>query len=406
MRYDAVIIGAGPAGSCAALALARQGRSVAIVEKTAFPRRKVCGEFMSATNAALLDRLGLGDEWRETAGPEIRRVALFAGEGWVTAAMPAGSGGFGRALGRDVLDAMLLAAARTAGAEVFQPFRATGIVCRSNASVVRIAARERELELHAPAIIAAHGSWEQGSLPSNLPRRNHPSDLLGFKAHFLNAALPADLMPLLVFPGGYGGMVTADRGRLSLSCCIRRDELARLRQLHGGVSAAEAVQRHIVASCRGVRETLARASLDGRWLAAGPIRPGIRPRYADDIFRVGNCAGESHPIVAEGISMALQSAWLLASALARADVNDATERERAGRLYAAAWRRQFATRIHAAAAFAAVALNPAGARAMGPLIGRFPGILSLGAALSGKTRELPSGMGRRSVSVNGSFIQP
>ena len=398
MNYDAIIIGAGPAGSCAALALARQGRSVATVEKTAFPRRKVCGEFMSATNAALLDRLGMGDAWRETAGPQIRRVALFAGEGCVTAAMPAaGSGGFGRALGRDILDEMLLVAARDAGAEVFQPFRATGIVCRPSASVVRIAGRERELELHAPVIIAAHGSWEQGSLPSNLPRRNHPSDLLGFKAHFLNAALPADLMPLLVFPGGYGGMVTADRGRLSLSCCIRRDELARLRRLHDGVSAAEAVQRHIIASCRGVRETLARASLDGRWLAAGPIRPGIRPRYADDIFRVGNCAGESHPIVAEGISMALQSAWLLASALARADVNDATERERAGRLYAAAWRRQFATRIHAAAAFAAVALNPAGARAMGPLIERFPGILTLGAALSGKTRELPPRMCGRSV---------
>ncbi|WP_136622814.1 FAD-dependent oxidoreductase, partial [Mesorhizobium sp. 10.2.3] len=41
--YDAVIIGAGPAGSSAALTLARRGWAVAIVEKSAFPRRKVCG---------------------------------------------------------------------------------------------------------------------------------------------------------------------------------------------------------------------------------------------------------------------------------------------------------------------------------------------------------------------------
>ncbi len=390
MTHDAVVIGAGPAGACAALALARHGHRVAIVEKAQFPRRKVCGEFISATNIALLDRLDIGDVWRKEAGPEIRRIALFAGERCVTAAMPpAGNGGYGRALGRDILDGMLLDAARRAGAEVFQPYRATGIATDGNGSIVRIASRNRELKLCAPIIIAAHCSWEQGSLPSQLPKSARPSDLLGFKAHFVDSALPADMMPLLVFPGGYGGMVMADHGRLSLSCCVRRDRLAEFRRLHGGVSAAEAVHRHILASCRGVREALATASLDGRWLAAGPIRPGIRPCYADGIFRVGNSAGESHPIVAEGISMALQSAWLLASTLARFDACDGTAREKAGRLYTAAWRRQFATRIHAAAAFAKIALNPAGALAMGPLVALLPGILPLGAALSGKTRALP-----------------
>jgi flavin-dependent dehydrogenase len=221
-----------------------------------------------------------------------------------------------------------------------------------------------------------------------LPKRNHPSDLLGFKAHFRRSALPADLMPLLVFPGGYGGMVMADQGRLSLSCCIRRDRLAEIRQAQGG-SAAEAVHRHIVASCKGVREAIDRASLDGQWLAAGPIRPGIRPRFAGGIFRAGNCAGESHPIIAEGISMALQSGWLLAAALAGVDIYDRSAREAAAKLYSAAWLRQFSTRIHAAAAFAAVALNPAGAQAMGLLIDLLPGILPLGAALSGKTMTLP-----------------
>jgi menaquinone-9 beta-reductase len=389
MTHDVVVIGAGPAGSCAALALACQGRMVAIVEKAEFPRRKVCGEFISATNIALLDKLGVGDAWREKAGPEVRRVGLFAGKRCVTAAMPsAGDGGYGRALGRDILDDFLLAAAREAGATVFQPFRATDIFADGSASVVRIASRDSELELRAPIVIAAHGSWEPGGLPSHLPKRNHPSDLLGFKAHFRHSALPADLMPLLVFPGGYGGMVVADQGRLSLSCCIRRDRLAEIRRAQGG-AAAEAVHRHIMASCKGVREAIGHASLDGQWLAAGPIRPGIRPRFAGDIFRAGNCAGESHPIIAEGISMALQSGWLLAAALAGVDVYDRSAREAAAKLYSAAWHAQFSTRIHAAAAFAAVALNPAGAQAVGPLVNLLPGILPLGAALSGKTRTLP-----------------
>ncbi|TGR90585.1 monooxygenase, partial [bacterium M00.F.Ca.ET.191.01.1.1] len=84
------------------------------------------------------------------------------------------------------------------------------------------------------------------------------------------------------------------------------------RERGGHVSAAEAVEHHIMATCRGARAALQQACLDGPWLAAGPIRPGIRAGYEKDIFRVGNAAGESHPIIAEGISMALQSGWLLA----------------------------------------------------------------------------------------------
>ena len=55
-----------------------------------------------------------------------------------------------------------------------------------------------------------------------------PSDLFAFKAHFRDSDLPAGLMPLLAFPGGYGGLVHSDAGRTSLSCCIRRDALANL----------------------------------------------------------------------------------------------------------------------------------------------------------------------------------
>ena len=76
--------------------------------------------------------------------------------------------------------------------------------------MVRIANRDgEERELRAPVIIAAHGSWEVGHLPSNLARTNCPGDLLGFKAHFRGAALAPDLMPLWTVldttPEGRGG---------------------------------------------------------------------------------------------------------------------------------------------------------------------------------------------------------
>jgi menaquinone-9 beta-reductase len=391
MDFDAIVIGAGPAGSSTAFALAQLGWAVAIVEKSEFPRRKVCGEFLSATNLSLLARFGLDKTWRGEAGPEVRRVGLFAAGSRIEAPMPRSpDGGYGRALGRDRLDGLLLNMAGEAGAVVFQPWQAVRATAEGDVQALRIVSGREEMSLRAPVVIGAHGSWEPGKLQSQLERTFKSSDLFGFKAHFTSAQMEADLMPLLLFPGGYGGMVWSDRGHLSVSCCIRRDMLAELRKAPGCSSAGEAVQRHVMASCRGVADTLKGASIEGNWLAAGPIRPSIRPRYADDIFRVGNAAGEAHPLIAEGISMAMQSGWLLASELACCKIHNRAARQRAGQRYSARWRRQFVLRIGAADLFARIAAFPRSADIVGPLVTTFPKILTLGAELSGKSKIVPA----------------
>lgn len=388
--FDAVIIGAGPAGTAAAIGLARQGRRVAIIERSEFPRRKVCGEFTSAINIDLLDTLGVGQAFRQQAGPEVRRVALFAAGSAIEAPMPAAPGhAFGQALGRDVLDGLLLAAAGGAGVSIFQPWRAVAIMPAAEGTVVRMTSGSAQMELRAPVIIAAHGSWEQGKLPTHLAKINRPHDFLGFKAHFRGASLARDLMPLIAFPGGYGGMVWADQDRLSLSFCIQRATLDRARKAGFAGRAAEAAFAHVLRASPCVDETLRNAGLAGEWLAAGPIRPGIRAGYADDVFRVGNVAGESHPIIAEGIGMALQSGWLLADHLGQFEHWDSASRAAAGKAYSRAWRRQFATRVGLASVLSALAGSPRSAALMSAVARRFPASLSLGAGLSGKTKPLP-----------------
>ena len=105
-HYDAIVIGGGPSGSTTALMLARAGWAVALVEKSQFPRPKVCGEFISASTFPLLAEFGLLDDVRGLAGPEIRRVDMFrsSGEAVSTSDMPVVSGHigkWGRALGRE-----------------------------------------------------------------------------------------------------------------------------------------------------------------------------------------------------------------------------------------------------------------------------------------------------------------
>lgn len=395
--YDAIIVGGGPAGASSAILLAKAGWSVAIVEKTSFPRRKVCGEFLSATNLPLLRELGVAGDFSRQAGPQVREVGFFAGDTVLSAVMPCPPGtdeGWGRALGREHLDTLLLQRAMGAGAKLWQPWKAVILSRQAGLWLCRI--RRRNVDdarvLRGRIVIAAHGSWEHGPLQTQAghcpPQRN---DLLGFKAHFREAGLKPGLMPLLSFPGGYGGMVETDDGRVSLSCCVRRHVLERLRREAGPCGAAVAVLAHIVRFCRGAREALADACPDGAWLAAGPIRPGIRRRrFPDGLFLVGNAAGEAHPVVAEGISMAMQSAWLLCQELLARPQEILTGRrlEAAGHDYERRWNRGFAARIYTAAVVAALTMRPGRATPLLPLLRRCPGLLTLGARCSGKVTQV------------------
>jgi menaquinone-9 beta-reductase len=376
MRFDAAVIGSGPAGATAARLLAQAGWSVALIERAEFPRRKVCGEFISAPTMPVLQACGVATEFCARAGPAVHTVAAYSGATMVQAPLPYGQVGWGRALGREHLDVLLRDAAVSSGAMLFQPAEVASIARQAAQHTLTLRRVETVDEIEAGVVIAACGSWNtRGPFATTMNAR--PSDLFAFKAHFRGAALAAGVMPLLAFPGGYGGMVHTDDGRVSLSCCIGRDALRRAREIHTG-KAGEAVMRHIRANTEGVRRTLEGAMVEDAILACGPLRPGIRGGYRDGIFFVGNAAGEAHPIIAEGISMAIQSSWLLAQHLFAGG-------PAAGANYARAWKAQFAPRVHAASLFARLAMNNHGRAASAQLIRAFPAILNWGAALSGKT---------------------
>src|SRR5690606_38018540 len=128
--HDVIVLGAGVAGAAAAAWLAGAGWSVALVERRAFPRRKVCGECVAAPNLPLLDALGIGAAAAALAGPPLRRVALDAGDERIEADLPRPADPrhpWGRALAREHLDRLLADRAAELGAIRWQPWTATAV---------------------------------------------------------------------------------------------------------------------------------------------------------------------------------------------------------------------------------------------------------------------------------------
>ncbi len=394
-HFDALIVGAGPAGSSAAILLAKAGWSVGLVEKQGFPRRKVCGECLAASNLPLLDALGIGDEFIAQAGPELRHTAVVRDMHSMVADLPPAPHSqypWGRALGREVLDTMLLERARAVGAEVFQPWAVQKIngAAGFHQCTVREATSDKLAVLQAPVVILAHGSWEPLPADRAVQRMARSgSDLLAFKANFNGATLAPGLLPVLLFKGGYGGMVLADHGLVTLACCIRADRLDALRREAPGNPAGDVIEAMLRRECQGVGEVLHGAMRQGAWMASGPLAPGVRLQSSEEVFRIGNAAGEAHPIIGEGMSMALQSAWLLCTRLIQARQENAAtvgaNWQRAVRKdYAAQWRRTFVPRMQLASAFAHLAMRPMTSAALMMLMTRWPSLLTRGAAWAGK----------------------
>jgi flavin-dependent dehydrogenase len=184
-------------------------------------------------------------------------------------------------------------------------------------------------------------------------------------------------------------MVVAEGGRTTLACCIRRDRLRACRESMPGAAAGDAVAEFLRRSCAGVREALTQSRQLGRWLSVGPIRPGIRVDRCDQAFRVGNAAGESHPLIGEGIAMALQSAHMLAGHLRdqRPAALDPKRTRQLNARYARAWRAAFAPRVRFAAAAAHAAMQPQFASLSHALARRWPALLTRAARWAGKTRH-------------------
>jgi menaquinone-9 beta-reductase len=309
-RVDVAVIGAGPAGSVAALVLARAGARVALVDKAAFPRDKACGDLVGPRGIQVLDDLGVqlpvaepvGD--MRVVGPTGRAVLLPCRPGRTYP-------GHGVALPRLALDETLRNAALDAGS-VARTARAGAPILDDG----RLAGFELSdgSRLHADAVIGADGATSRVAAAAGLIDEGRA--LWGFALRsYLHA--PIDLPTIVLwdeargrgFPG-YGWVFPGPGGQANLGVGV-------------GVLGDRAAAGHAARSLDAFVEVLHRfglldrnarlpAARLGGWLKMGMV--GTTPARGR-VLLAGDAAGLVNPLQGEGISEALTSGRAAAEAV-------------------------------------------------------------------------------------------
>jgi geranylgeranyl reductase family protein len=307
--FDVVVVGAGPAGSIAALVLARAGARVALVDKAAFPRDKACGDLVGPRGVQVLADLGLrvpdagqGSDLL-AVGPSGRRARLpaFAGRTYP---------GHGIIVPRLALDHSLREAAVKAGAVPVRA-RITAVAAGGDGRVDAVISGDGQ-RLGGEVIIAADGALSPVARLAGM--LDTETALWGFAIRaYVPAEVPLPLLVLLdaspwrIYPG-YGWLFPGAGGQANVGIGVGlghsrkqaplRDDLVRLVALLG---------------TRGDLSGDARPGpVMGGWLRMGGTGT---PPAAGNLLLAGDAAGLINPLQGEGIGPAMVSGRLAAEAV-------------------------------------------------------------------------------------------
>jgi 2-polyprenyl-6-methoxyphenol hydroxylase-like FAD-dependent oxidoreductase len=342
--WDAVVVGAGPAGCAAATWLAGRGAKVALVETWAGQRRKVCGEFLGPAAWPVFRALGVDGAVRREAQP-IRSLALILpGERRIDAPVPASGGDGPVSLSRQRLDQLLVERAQAVGVQVFQGWQAGQVLVEDGHArgiMVRPAGSTEQQPFRTDALIAADGR-SSGIVRQTGSTRYRGPRLVAFKCHLGPNPPPADPEELGMhsLPGGYIGRSTVEGSRQNLCGVMPRQ---RLLAADGNIDQA-------VRGWVGDHPLLARlldehADHDGWTSASNICIQRSRPRLPGVIY-VGDAQGTIEPLTGQGMSMALVGAWFASEALAGGARLAASEAAQAD--FARRWDAWYRTRLHSA----------------------------------------------------------
>ena len=303
---DVAVVGAGPAGTAAALFAARRGYRVIVFDKQAFPRDKPCGEGLMPSGRPALRELGLEDAIVSGGAPPLQGIHFgFAGQQPVAVPFPEHGGEqAGLGIRRLAFDARLVDALGHHAQIEFCPQTEARDIKASDGGITRVITAAGEVRARIVAVADGLRSPFRHRLGWTVGPR--PPHRYGVVAHWAMDA-PVDPWVRITFDDGlevYEGPVAGNQRMVALLCYQDR-----MREFGGRL---EARYRELA---RGLRPSLRSAELVGAVSAVGPFWYRATTVAQGGVFLIGDAAGFTDPITGEGVAAGLRQARAFAAAL-------------------------------------------------------------------------------------------
>ncbi|HRH42390.1 MAG TPA: NAD(P)/FAD-dependent oxidoreductase [Pyrinomonadaceae bacterium] len=312
-KSQILIVGAGPAGTSAAIRLANKGFAVKLIEREKFPRHKLCGEFISPECFKHFKELGVLDKMFAGGGDRITETCFYAPNGKSVNVPSTWFSENETALGlsRAEMDFQLLQQAKKVGVEVLEETQVVGLLTE-NGNVCGV--KTKTDEISADLIIDATGRARVlGKLAEKQihnPKSKTQNRFVGFKAHLKNINLEKGRCEIYFFRGGYGGLNYVENG-IGNHCFLIKSEI--VKEFNGDV---EQILHEIIFKNVRAKETLQNATPIFEWLAVSVDGFGVKNlNPAPNLLAIGDAGAFIDPFTGSGMLMAMESGEILATVI-------------------------------------------------------------------------------------------
>lgn len=354
---DILIAGGGLAGLASGIHLAKKGLPVTIIEKEAYPRHKVCGEYIS--NEILPYLNWLGADLSALHPVAISRFEISAVDGKkISAPLPLG----GKGISRYAIDNYLYELALKQGCKVIYDTINNITFARDEFTITTTAG-----SYTAKVVLGAYG--KRSSIDQAMGREfiKKKSPWLAVKAHY-KGNFDTNTVALHNFPGGYCGISKTETGTLNI--CYLAD-YATFKQYKN----IEDYQKEVVYKNKWLKEILSSSTMTfERPLAISQICFDAKAAVENHILMTGDTAGLIHPLCGNGMAMAVHSAKIASELITDYLEGNISRNEMEAR-YSRAWRNNFSRRMATGRLLAKILAKPMLNKQLFTLLMLFPALL-------------------------------
>lgn len=294
--WDVVVVGAGVAGGTAARLFAESGRSVLLVERSSFPRYKVCGSCLNARALSFLSNSGIDTDLLRQGAVPLQSARISAGGKSATLTLPGGL-----AVSRALLDSSLADAASKAGATFLPQTLAELGPCLKDYRSINLSQSGVAREVRARLVIAAdglHGGVMQRGGESQMRVAPRSRVGLGCIVERGGSEYEPGTIYMSCGPSGYAGVVCIEGGMLAVAAAV--DPVA----LKAFTSPDSLIQTLLQKSGLPPIPSLS-TSL---WKGTPPLTRRATRFSAPRVLALGDARGYVEPFTGEGMAWALESA--------------------------------------------------------------------------------------------------